>query len=86
MAATFTVINLIFSQKYQALQLTESDPAVAIRLFLLISKTYDWALKILLEILFQNSVISGFQIFIQGFLHAPQPRVVTVGTGLITES
>lgn len=72
MAATSRVINLSFNQKYQALQLTESDPAVAIRLFLLISKTYDRALKILLEILFQNSVISGFKIFIQGLGCAPK--------------
>lgn len=41
MVATSRVIDFIFSQKYQALQLTESDPAVVIRLFLLISKTYD---------------------------------------------
>lgn len=70
MVATSRAINLIFSQKYQALKLTENDPAVAIGLFLLISKTYDWALEVLLETLFQDSVLSGLQLFIQELQHA----------------
>lgn len=38
--ATSRVINLLFSQKYQALQITQSDPTAVLRHFLLISKTW----------------------------------------------
>lgn len=72
MVATSRVINLIFSQKYEALQVAESDPAVAIRLFLLSSKTYDWDLNVLLDTLSQNCVISVLQIFTEWLLHVPK--------------
>lgn len=67
MVVTCRVINLVFSQKYLALQLPESYPVVVIRLFLLINKTYGQAFKILLNILVLNSVIPASQYLVSDF-------------------